>query len=139
MFPFNVRVYAIIINSKNEILLSDESHQGISFTKFPGGGLQFGEGTIDGLRREIKEELNAEISEVKHFYTTDFFQQSAFDSNQQVISVYYTTQLKDETVFLPKGFHWKKIKDFTEKDVTLPIDKKVAGMLIKNQFGISIP
>jgi len=43
-------------------------------TKFPGGGLQFGEGTIDCIKREFREELGCEIGVLKHFYTTDYFQ-----------------------------------------------------------------
>lgn len=129
MFPFNVRVYALIINSKNEILLSDESHNGIYFTKFPGGGLHFGEGTTDALKREIKEELGAEISDIEHFYTTDFFQPSAFNPSQQVISVYYSVRLCDESIKLPTGFHWIALQEFSPVSVTFPIDKKVAEMI----------
>ena len=49
MKNFNVRVYGLLINTKNEILVSDERRAGISFTKFPGGGLVFGEGLSEAL------------------------------------------------------------------------------------------
>ena len=66
---YNLRVYAIIMNSKGEILISDECRNGYSFTKLPGGGLQLGEGLSDCLKRELKEELNidAEIGELHGF------------------------------------------------------------------------
>ena len=44
MSQFNLRVYAFIINDKHEVLLSDEYEFGTFFTKFPGGGVKYGEG-----------------------------------------------------------------------------------------------
>src|SRR6201996_9542253 len=85
---FNVRVYGLLINSSNEILISDEQEYGMRFTKFPGGGLEQGEGLIDGLKREFVEECNAEVEILSHFYTTDFYVKSAFNDSQ-IISVYY--------------------------------------------------
>ena len=41
---FNIRVYGLLINDRNEILVSDEFRMGVFMTKFPGGGLKFGEG-----------------------------------------------------------------------------------------------
>ena len=73
MNNFNIRVYGLLINDKNQILISDERRNDFSFTKFPGGGLEFGEGTIDCLKREFIEEMNLEIEVLSHFYTTDFF------------------------------------------------------------------
>ena len=57
---FVIRVYAIIVNENQEVLISDEFQPGIKMTKFPGGGLEFGEGTIDGLKRELREECNSQ-------------------------------------------------------------------------------
>ena len=88
MSYFNVRVYGLLFNAQNELLLSDEFEYNRRFTKFPGGGLEFGEGLIDGLKREFIEECNAEIDIISHFYTTDFYEKSSFNDSQ-VISVYY--------------------------------------------------
>jgi len=95
-FPFNVRVYGALI-VQGFILLSNEVHKGISFTKLPGGGLEFGEGLRDALQREYMEETGLEVNVESHLYTTDFFQVSAFNPAHQVISVYYR-------VALAKGF-----------------------------------
>ncbi|SKB60670.1 NUDIX domain-containing protein [Sphingobacterium nematocida] len=88
MYMFNVRVYGILIDAQNRVLVSDERTQSVSFTKFPGGGLEYGEGLLDALKREFIEECNLEIEVVKHLYTTDFYEKSSFNSSQ-ILSVYY--------------------------------------------------
>src|SRR3954464_15284708 len=89
MALFNVRVYGILLDSKKRVLVSDEFIRGNYFTKFPGGGLEFGEGTKDCLKREFKEETNLDVTIGEHIYTTDFFQISAFNNVDQIISIYY--------------------------------------------------
>ncbi|WDF70133.1 NUDIX hydrolase [Sphingobacterium oryzagri] len=88
MYLFNVRVYGLLVNDENEVLISDEKTQNVSFTKFPGGGLEYGEGLIDALKREFMEECALEVDVVKHIYTTDFYEKSSFNESQ-IISVYY--------------------------------------------------
>lgn len=142
MYNFNVRVYGLLINGHNEVLLSDEQEYGHRFIKFPGGGLEYGEGLIDGLKREFVEECYAEVEIVSHFYTTDFFVKSAFNDSQ-IISVYYIVKNVspldlsfkiipydfDETGDIRQAFRWKKISELTEDDVTFPTDKQVVKML----------
>jgi len=145
MYPFNVRVYGLLINADNEILISDEQEYGMRFTKFPGGGLEFGEGLIEGLKREFIEECSAEIEVTGHFYTTDFFVKSAFN-NSQVISVYYQvknvkplnltikTRLFDfdgEGDIL-QSFRWVRLKDIESEDFLFQTDQHVAKLLIKS-------
>src|SRR5581483_3511227 len=84
---FNIRVYGIWIQ-ENKILVNEELIRGNKIVKFPGGGLHWGEGIKDCLIREWNEELSLNIEVLGHFYTTDFFQPSAFDDSQ-VISIYY--------------------------------------------------
>lgn len=141
---FVIRVYGIIINEKQEVLLSDEFQLGMKMTKFPGGGLEFGEGTIDGLKREFNEECNGqELINIKHFYTTDFFQKALFYDNKQLLSIYYLAELEKPYKFQTsdksfdfqenkngsQSFRWVKIKNLNEDEITFPIDKFVAGKL----------
>lgn len=131
---FNVRVYGLLIQ-QNKILLCEEFIHGNKIIKFPGGGLEFGEGTIDCLKREFREELGIEISNISHFYTTDFFVESIFRSTDQVISIYYKVVYED-LIDLSKyntseiNFFWKNLNELKVEDVKLPIDKVVVGMLI---------
>src|SRR5512133_2855883 len=89
MQKFNIRVYGILINEQKEVLVSDEFIRGNYYTKFPGGGLEFGEGTRDCLKREFLEEMNLNVEVGEHLYTTDYFQMSAFHPDHQIISIYY--------------------------------------------------
>jgi 8-oxo-dGTP diphosphatase len=145
MYQFNVRVYGLLINEHQEVLVSDEQEYGMQFTKFPGGGLEYGEGLTDGLKREFVEECNAEIEVISHFYTTDFFVKSAFNDSQ-IISVYYLVKNVNALdlnfkikVFdfdgegdVLQAFRWIKLSELREDGFTFPIDKHVAGLLIKN-------
>jgi 8-oxo-dGTP diphosphatase len=142
MYPFNVRVYGILINDRDQVLLSDEEEYGFRFSKFPGGGLEYGEGLIDALKREFVEECEAEIEVTDHFYTTDFFIKSVFNDSQ-VISVYYLVKPKTELLLnfkeeifdfdsegdLLQVFRWKNIVDLKIEDVTFPTDQKVVELL----------
>jgi 8-oxo-dGTP diphosphatase len=144
---FNVRVYGLVLNENKEVLLSDEYVYGQYIAKFPGGGLQFGEGTVECLHREFKEELNLKIDAVTHFYTTDFFQASFLNPKQQVISIYYLVSLKqpeklkvsgkafdfDEVKEGMQSIRWLQLKESREEELTFPIDKKVL-QLLKDHF-----
>ncbi len=136
---FNVRVYGILINDENQILVSDEIIHGNFYTKFPGGGLEIGEGTRDCLKREFMEEMKLPIEVGNHFYTTDFYQKSAFNADHQIISIYYRVSAS-ETINLEdinssneqsETFRFVSLSEFSEEQVSLPIDKKVTQLLLE--------
>ncbi|WP_407429776.1 NUDIX domain-containing protein [Arcticibacter sp.] len=136
MFLFNVRVYGLLINEQDEILLSDEEHQSVRFSKFPGGGLEYGEGLLDALRREFMEECETPIEVLEHIYTTDFFEKSSFNESQ-IISIYYLVkpleQLKcristgsfdfQDDGAVKQSFRWVKRTALSPDDVTFLTDK----------------
>ncbi len=144
---FNVRVYGLALSADKKVLLSDEFRLGILMTKFPGGGLEPGEGTLDCLRRECREELGSEIEIIRHFYTTDFFQITRLiDPPQQLISIYYLIKIIDDSAFKTtskrfdfdpvdgaQDFRWVPLQQLSIDELTFPIDKKVGGML-KEEF-----
>jgi len=144
MGKFIIRVYGLVINENNEVLISDEFERNTYMSKFPGGGLEFGEGPVECLIREFKEECNnQEIKNIQHFYTTDFYQEAFFYDNAQLISIYYLADLKGPIRFrvsnkafdfeiknnLGQSFRWVKIKELDESKITFPIDKYVANKL----------
>lgn len=140
---FNLRVYGLLFNKKKEILICEEYHKDLFLRKFPGGGLHFGEGTIETLKREFAEELQLEISTAEHFYTTDFFVQSVFNAGDQILSFYYLVTTSDlnhavfsATEYIGKEgekFTWVTLQELNPEKFTLPIDQKVAE-LIKKRF-----
>ena len=101
---FNIRVYGIL-ESDRCVLITDEIRGGTKMTKFPGGGLKFGEGLESALIREFKEELDIEIEVGNLIYINEFLQISSFKKNDQLLCVYYkVTQVcetKIQTVNLP--------------------------------------
>jgi 8-oxo-dGTP diphosphatase len=139
---FNVRIYGILIK-EDHVLLSDELIVGKQITKFPGGGLEFGEGSVDCLIREFKEEIGIDVKVKRHFYTTDFFVASAYNPNAQLISVYYEVESEQVSQIVTasrkfdfterkngaQSFRWRAINQLSEKDLTFVVDKKVAEML----------
>lgn len=130
---FNVRVYGLLIKD-DAVLVSDELVENSWVTKFPGGGLEFGEGSIDCLKREFREELEIDIVVDSHYYTTDFYVKSAFDESQ-IISIYYRVNALNDSDLpvLPKfphqNFRWIKLNVLCNDNMTLVIDKHVAQML----------
>lgn len=153
MSTFTIRVYGILLNDKKQVLVSDELIRGMQITKFPGGGLEFGEGTRDCLKREFMEEMHLNVSVGAHIYTTDFFQISAFNNKDQIISIYYFAEALEPitapirtsafdfdeqqmSVYKETGetetFRFINWEDFNTAQLTLPIDKIVATLLKEN-------
>lgn len=136
---FNIRVYGLLLN-EGKVLVTDEIRLGTKMTKFPGGGLEFGEGLEDGLKREFQEELSVEIEVNELFYINEFLQISSFDNRDQLMSVYYKVSLVEgvinttETPFCfeteePQCFRWVGLDEIMESDLTFPIDKVVLQKL----------
>lgn len=148
----SIRVYGILINEQQQVLVSDEFIRGNYYTKFPGGGLEIGEGTRDCLEREFMEEMNLKVTVGDHIYTTDIYQQSAFNTAHQILSIYYFAKASEE-IKVPlrnklfdfdeqqlklyestkqiETFRFINWDDFSADSVTLPLDKIAAGIVKK--------
>lgn len=142
---FNIRVYMLIMNERQELLLSDEILAGRHCTKFPGGGLEFGEGTIDCAKREAIEELGQPVEVLGHLYTTDFYLQSSFRKRDQVLSIYYRARLKAHPSFREakkpfdfqtfeegeESFRWKPLAEINPQELTFPADRKALQVFLE--------
>jgi 8-oxo-dGTP diphosphatase len=132
---FNLRVYALIVNQFDEILLSDEYRNGCFFTKFPGGGVEYGEGIFDALKRELEEEISLSIETATFFFVNDFIQVSAFSAQDQLIAFYYLIKIKKTAVstsnyLIPfseeiERQRWCQISTLKPQDLTFPVDRIV--------------
>lgn len=139
---FVLRVYGIWIR-EGQILISREKIKSFAFVKFPGGGVEPGEGIKEALLRELEEEtgMDRDGFQVTHFYTTDFFQVSAFNPTDQIVSIYYLIETaiqppvfemkyelpieKEHSIYL----EWIPLTSLEENLLTFPIDKHVSGMI----------
>lgn len=144
---FNIRVYGLILNEKEQVLLTDEYVLDREMTKFPGGGLHFGEGPEECLKREAREEFGQEVEIVSHFYTTGFFQRALFFEDHQLISIYYRIRFLEKQRFKisekafdfppringSQSFRWADIATLREDELTFPIDRYVLTLLKKDR------
>lgn len=134
---FTVRVYGILVNDRSQVLVADEFIAGKLVTKFPGGGLEFGEGTIQCLQREFREETGQEINLIKHLYTTDFYIRSKVNPEFQVIAVYYSVSCdKTDLITVDKTnegivLRWLPVFELNENTMTLESDKAALKLLIE--------
>ena len=133
----NIRVYAIYLNENNELMALDEGYAGEKLVKLPGGGLEFGEGTLECLHREFAEELNLKIEIVDHFYTQEDFLVSKFRKNEQLLTIYYQVNILnlDELEILDEIIEkvkWISLQE--ENPLPLPIDKIVFQKLKEKLF-----
>jgi len=142
---FNVRVYGLLINKNQQILVIDEYIKGKLYTKFPGGGLEFGEGIADCLIREFMEETGNQIKVKDLFYVNEDFIPSIFNRQKQIICIYYFVKAKGKFEIIEKdasfefedyaedilGFRWIPLEELNIEEFELPIDQIVVKKLIK--------
>lgn len=143
---FTIRVYGLLIHNEH-ILLSKENIHGDIYVKFPGGGLEFGEGVLDCVKREFMEEVAININPTEHFYTTEDYFPSAFHNDpKQVLCIYYkvdTPEIEKIKIDNPKDEHllakdqdqilyWCKLSELSDQKIELPIDQIVVNKLAQS-------
>ena len=132
----NVRVYAMIVKD-GKVLALHEEYVGENLLKFPGGGLEYNEGVLDCVKRELQEELNIEVKNVEHLYTQEDFLVSKFRNNEQLLSIYYLGEMIDENDLMIMDTCIEKLEwiplEIEENPFLLPIDK-IAFEKLKTKF-----
>lgn len=88
-----IRIAAIILNNKNEILLVNHKKNNKSYWLFPGGGIEYGETFEQALKRELKEELNLKMKNIKNLV---FFNETIYpDKKRHIINMYFKVQINN--------------------------------------------
>ncbi len=135
MGKFNIRVYGLWIKNQ-KVLISHENIDGFKMTKFPGGGLEFGEGVVDCLKREFREELGVELVKLSLLHVSNRFIKSSFKNNEQVVAVHYLVKSNQEisnyNIVHPTGvgklnsiqFVWSDINKELHDSLTFEMDKE---------------
>ncbi len=141
----NVRVYMVLTRNHDgdamqEILVSYERLPMGGVMKFPGGGLEWGEGTAACLRREALEELGQRVEVGELLHVSQNAHVSSFDSNQQVIAVHHLATLPDAIKFDDAGekedvqgqkvalmaqrLGWRKVDSLVPEDFEFASDRE---------------
>ncbi len=115
---FNFRV-AIFLKNNNRVLL--HKSQQFDFWNLPGGRIKIGESTFEAIKRELKEELDLTIENLKLICVwEDFF--SWQDKNvQELLFVYYAEIDSSYAITKKQGFSTIDSQD--EINYWIDIDK----------------
>tara|TARA_B110000285_G_scaffold235522_1_gene317781 strand:- start:628 stop:1773 length:1146 start_codon:yes stop_codon:yes gene_type:complete len=146
---FNVRVYGMILDETGERLLicNERLPDGSYAQKFPGGGVELGEGVMDAWWRECQEELGCQpaMQSVELFHTVETFIRSIFRPDDQLIALYYVCRLQsnedvawtEESAASPGGesnvqVSWKDWRSLDFRSFRFPTDQSAIQKLQAN-------
>lgn len=115
---------AFIRNKKGEILIVQESNhddEHVNYLRWdvPGGRMKFGEIPREALKREVKEEVNLDISVIKPFAVGQW-QFQAKNKQAQVVAIYFICESLSEEVklsFEHQDFEWIDPSDYNQVDL----------------------
>lgn len=139
---FNLRAYGVLIED-GAVLLSREwlPIYPSGMTKFPGGGVELGEGVGEALVREFQEELGIQIRLGKVLHVPHKFLKSAFDQSQ-LVSIYFQVfrvegeiETKRKEYLTDRGgkaaqkFLWKSREELDPERLTFPFDQELASKI----------
>lgn len=120
---------AIILNSENKILLLQRSDKCGAAGKWslPGGALEKGEEPFESIQREIKEETQLNISDLKPYYVTSSFSE---DHDFMVIIAYSCKAMTDNVNLNWEHDHYL----WLSKEKAFQLDLTSNGKLFLEKF-----
>ena len=87
---YRISIKALILDESGKFLLMKEENW---LWDFPGGGLDHGENPLDGIRREIAEEMWLEVVEIMESPT--YFLTAKSLRGKPIANVFYETKVKN--------------------------------------------
>lgn len=105
-----IRPLAICLFKKGESILAAEGYDSVKkdyYYRPIGGGIEYGEKSLDALKREVNEEISAEIKNINYLGTIE----NIFTFNGELgheIVVVYEAEFKDEAFYNMDTFTGKE-------------------------------
>jgi len=119
-----IRPIALLVVIKNNKILVINTHdfkKNEDFYRLVGGGIDFGETGIEALKREVKEEINAEIKNSKYLgLIENIFNYEGKEMHE--IALVYKAEFKDKEIYGKKEI---KILDSRKPQKAYWLDKKI--------------
>jgi len=119
-----IRPIALLVVIKNNKILVINTHdfkKNEDFYRLVGGGIDFGETGIEALKREVKEEINAEIKNIKYLgLIENIFNYEGKEMHE--IGLVYKAEFKDKEIYGKKEI---KILDSRKPQKAYWLDKKI--------------
>ena len=118
-----VTVGALIFNSSGQALMI-RTRKWSNLWGIPGGKIKFGEGSVEALRREIKEETGLEIEDIRFVVAQDCIHSKEFYRDAHFVLLNYTcrcagapeVQLNDEA----QEFRWAGVAEALAMNLNQP-------------------
>ena len=129
-----VAEYAIITNDENEFRMVQWG-SGFNYTwHFPGGRLEEGDREIEGLKREVREELVVELTGIKPAYAK-YIQKDDKWINHPRYALFYLARIKEGSKIKldeseHKSYKWYKKEDMEKIDFWLPFYKEMLKKIL---------
>ena len=128
-----IRPIALCICRNNDRILVFEGHdpiKGENFYRPLGGGIEFGERSEDAVRRELKEEINVDLGDIRYLGTLENIFVFNGNSYHEIVLIYDGTliesRLYDQSVIAGKEANgedihamWKSLDEFEQGSLIL--------------------
>ena len=137
---FTARCYALIVSDTGRLLVMKERWRDVDLNKLPGGGLELGEGLLECLNRELKEEFaRFEPCQWSHLHTPTHYFTSQFRPDEQLLLTYFkaVAPVKEQRWALnPEesenllGIEWLSLRKENRSWFTLESDRDAFDKLV---------
>jgi len=128
--PPIVTVGGLIFNAAGHVLML-RTHKWSNLWGIPGGKIKWGEPSVDALRREIKEETNLEIDNIRFVLVQDCIHSKEFYRDAHFVLLNYTCQCSGEAEVKlndeAREFRWVT----PEEALQLPVNQPTRKLLLE--------
>ena len=125
-----IRPIALLIAIKNNkilVIAGQDYYKHENFYRLIGGGIEFGETGAEALKREVKEEINAEIKNIEYLgLAENIFNYEGKGMHE--IALLYRAEFKDKSIYKREEI---KIADSRHPQKAYWLDKKI---VLKSKF-----